>query len=101
MALVYCVDKASGHCFSLTRFPDQEEIELMVVDQIISKVTDLDITLNGRCLIATLPPDLSRRLDGIEQYCVHLDLPDHEFPVLTESLAKIFDGKSGLKVVRV
>ncbi|WP_372177740.1 hypothetical protein ACCQ23_00670 [Xanthomonas axonopodis pv. phyllanthi] len=101
MALVYCADKQSGHCFSLTRFPDEDAIEVMVIDQVNSKVLDLDVTLDGRCLLAQIPPDLSRKIGGIEQYIVHLDLPDDELPVLVSALQQIFSGKSGLKFVTV
>jgi hypothetical protein len=100
MALVYCVDKQSGHCFSLTRFPDESEIEVMVVDQIVERVLDLDVVLQGHYLQARLPPKLTRRLDGVEQYKVHLDLPDQELPNLIKSLEKIFEGKSGLRVLQ-
>ncbi len=99
MALVYCVDKETHHCFSLTRFPGQEEIEVMVVDQINTKVLDLQVTLVGDCLQAILPAELARRLDGVERYIVHLDLPDHERAVLISSLKKIFEGKCGLSLV--
>ncbi len=98
MALVYCVDKETGHCFSLTRFPGQDEIEVMVVDQINAKVLDLHVTLTGNCLQATIPEGLARRLDGVEQYSVYLDLPNHERAVLISSLKKIFEGKSGLSL---
>jgi len=100
MALIYCVDKQSGHCFSLTRFPDKDVIEVMVVDQIVEKVLDLEVVLKGYHLQARLPPELTRRLDGVEQYAVHLDLPDQELPNLIKSLEKIFEGKSGLRVLQ-
>jgi hypothetical protein len=100
MALVYCVDKQSGQCFSLARFPGGNEIEVMVVDQIVERVIDLEVSLQGRCLQVRLPPKLARQLDGVEQYTVHLDLPDQELPNLIESLKKVFEGKSGLRLMQ-
>lgn len=98
MALVYCVDKESGHCFSLTRLPGEEEIEVMVVDQINTKALDLQVTLVDNCLRAIIPEELARHLDGVEEYIINLDLPNHEQAVLISSLKKIFEGKRGLSL---
>lgn len=99
MALVYCVDKQSGHCFSLSRFPGDAEIEIMVVDQLVEKVLDLEVVLEGRTLRAKIPQRLAMRLEGVEQYIVHLDLPEAEMPNLIKSLEAIFSGKEGFELI--
>lgn len=99
MALVYCVDQRSRHCFSLTRFPGENEIEVMIVDQVLEKVPDLDVSLNGSCLTAKLPPGLAQRVGGVQQYVVHIDLSEDQLPNLISALKKIFEGKGGLKLL--
>jgi len=96
MALVYCVDRTANQVFSLTRFPDQDEIELMVLDQLVTRVRDLEVTLDGQVLRADLPPEVARDLDGTRQYVVTLMATEVELQQVKDALAKIFEGKAGL-----
>lgn len=98
MALVYCMDRAANYCFSLTRFPDQDEIEVMVLDQVLTKVTDLELTLDGDVLTANLDPVTAGLLDGIQKYVINLEVSDDERRQLLEALKKIFEGKKGFKL---
>ncbi|WP_262562484.1 hypothetical protein [Acaryochloris sp. CCMEE 5410] len=54
MAYVYGFDKAKNYCFSLSRFPHSEHIEVMVVDQLVSHVDDLTISVTHNLMTATL-----------------------------------------------
>ena len=100
MAFVYCYDKTKQYCFSLSRFPDSDLIEIMVRDQINIKTNDLSVTLTGRQLVALLEKHLADRLDGHCEYVVSLDVPDDALPNLLASVGKIFEGKQGLTIVQ-
>lgn len=98
MALVYCIDKETRHCFSFARYPGEEEIEVMVGLQTNTRVLDLQVTLTSNCLRVNIPEEPARRLEGVEQYIIHLDLLDPERAVLISSLKMIFEGKNGLSI---
>nr|WP_206425901.1 hypothetical protein [Ralstonia solanacearum] len=55
MAFVYCMDEQRNYCFSLSRFPDEERIEVMVRDQLVCKVDDVSVTLEGRTMTTHHP----------------------------------------------
>lgn len=96
MAFVYCVDRVLNHCFSLSRYPGEQEIEVMAVDQVVAKVDDLDLRLSRASLQARLPQQLVVKLHGIQRYVVQFALDEAAFVSLKESLLKIFEGKGGL-----
>lgn len=98
MALVYCVDRTANYVFSLSRFPDQDEIELMVLDQLVARVRDLEVILDGNVLRADLPLEVARELDGTRQYVVNLMATGVELQHVRDALAKIFEGKKGLRI---
>lgn len=98
MAFVYCVDVATKYCFSLTRLPDQGEIEVMVLDQLNASVEDLNLTLNGDVLTAHLDPETASQLDGFDEYVVNLGVSHEERRQLITALKKIFEGKRGFRV---
>jgi len=97
MALVYCIDIAADYCFSLTRLTDQDEIEVMVLDQVLIKVNDLNLTFREDVLTAHLDPSTANQLDGFEEYVVNLDVSDEERLQLIKALRKIFEGKQGFR----
>ncbi|WP_199138053.1 hypothetical protein [Delftia sp. ASV31] len=98
MALVYCVDHEANYVFSLSRFPYQDEIELRVLDQSITRVRDVEVILDGNVLRADLPPEVARELDGTRQYVVNLKATGVELQNVRDALAKIFEGKKGLLI---
>ncbi|MDR0226337.1 MAG: hypothetical protein LBI66_07945 [Burkholderiaceae bacterium] len=98
MALVYCVDRTANYVFSLVRFPDQDEIELMVLDQLVARVRDLEVILDGNVLRADLPLEVARELDGTRQYVVNLMATGVELQHVRDALTKIFEGKHGLVI---
>ena len=100
MALVYCMDTGSNYCFSLTRFPGEEEIELMVQDQILTKVLDLRLTLQGSVLTASLGNKVASDLDGFDEYVISLEGLDEGRVNLIEALQRIFEGKQGFQIAQ-
>jgi hypothetical protein len=99
MALVYCVDKKQRYCFSLTRFPNESSIAVMVLDQLNCRVDDLSVELRGNVLTARLEKSVAERLDGHSEYVVELEQGNQGLESLTAALVKIFEGKSGLRLL--
>ncbi|MGC5801426.1 transcriptional repressor [Ralstonia pseudosolanacearum] len=99
MAFVYCMDKQRNYCFSLSRFPDEERIEVMVRDQLVCKVDDVWITLDGRTMEVALDSTITARLDGESSYVIKLDTTDEDLLGVHAALRRIFERKSGLRIV--
>lgn len=98
MALVYCFDKEKNYCFSLSRFPDENEIEVMVLDQINYKVDDLSVLLRNSTLTVTLNQAVAAKLDGHLNYTIDLvGIDGSGVSLLCDALRKIFEGKHGLR----
>lgn len=98
MAYVYGFDEAKNYCFSLSRFPHSEHIEVMVVDQLVSHVDDLTISVTHNLMTATLDEKTAISLDGYHHYDLHFALTPPERARLINSLQQIFAGKSGLSI---
>lgn len=98
MAYVYCFDAAKNYCFSLSRFPNSEHIEVMVFDQLVSHVDDLTISVSSNLMAATLEEDTAASLDGYQPYNLQFELTYPEMTRLIDSLQRIFDGKLGLSI---
>ncbi|WP_197325076.1 transcriptional repressor [Ralstonia solanacearum] len=98
MAFVYCMDAQRNYCFSLSRFPDEECIEVMVRDQLVCKVDDVSVTLEGQTMTVALDSTVAARLDGESGYVIELNAAEEELPGIRAALRKIFEGKSGLRV---
>lgn len=96
MALVYCFDKEKKYCFSLSRFPDENGIEVMVSDQINCKVDDLSGRLRSSTLTILLDKAVAENLDGHTNYTINLI--DADDVSLHAALRKIFEGKHGLQI---
>lgn len=97
MALVYCDDPAQPYCFALTRDPERAEIELMVSDQVFTRLADLDLALHGNTLTAHLGAAVAQALDGTTHYTIHLQPTSEERQQLVQALEKIFEGKQGFR----
>ncbi len=98
MALIYCFDESQNYCFSLTRRPESQEIEIMVVDQVNERVDTLAVDLYRNQIQANIPSEPAKKLDGHEKYTIEFQVGDLEFKNISAALEKIFDGKSGLTV---
>ena len=93
LAYLYCTDK-SGYCLSLARFPDDDLVEMMVLDQINHKTRDVVVELSRDELRVTVSPAVAARLDGITEYTVPLAATDDELREIDEALSVIFEGGS-------
>ena len=99
MALLYCIDKEQNYCFSLSRFSDEDKIEVMVLDQVNSKVDDLSVKLRGSMLSVSIDESLAAQLDGHRTYSINLIGADGvKAEDLRDALHKIFEGKHGLGI---
>ncbi|MFJ2986817.1 transcriptional repressor [Collimonas sp. NPDC087041] len=97
MAYLYCFDKQKNYCFSLSRFPSEEEIEIMVSDQINHKVTDLSVELRGGTISVCFDRITATKLDGEMNYQIHIQDFDDRKTVILAALQKIFEGKTGFR----
>lgn len=98
MALIYCFDRDKNYCFSLSRFPEEDEIEVMVLDQINHKVGDLSVELRGSTLSVSLDKSVAAQLDGHHTYTINITGAEgSENETLHAALRKIFEGKNGLR----
>lgn len=97
MAYVHCTDETSGYCFSLSRIPHEEHIELMVYDQLVARISDLPVVFTGHAIHAELHPELASRLDGVSKYEINLLDIDGRRSELISALHKIFEGKTGFR----
>jgi hypothetical protein len=52
LAYVYCTDE-SGYCMSLARLPDDDLVEVMVLDQVNHKTREVTVELSREALIGT------------------------------------------------
>ncbi|MGA4531731.1 hypothetical protein ACPA1H_15410 [Ectopseudomonas chengduensis] len=98
MALMHCFDSVQNYCFSLTRAPNSDEIEVMVVDQVNHKTDDLTLQLHRNHLKAIINSALAKLLDGHEEYVIEFTANEQEHENLQRSLEKIFEGKKGLSI---
>lgn len=93
MALVYCFDEEQNYRFSLNRFPNEDQIEVMVLDQINCKVDDLSVVLTSDEILVEVEAGVSQKLDGTTHYRIQINGgPTSE---LRDALAKIFEKKQG------
>ncbi|AMP40535.1 hypothetical protein LBM2029_16855 (plasmid) [Ralstonia solanacearum] len=99
MAFVYCMDEQRNYCFSLSRFPDEQRIEVMVRDQLVCKVDDVSMTLDGRTMRVALDSTVAARLDGESSYVIELNATEEDLLGVRAALQKIFEGRSGLRIV--
>ncbi len=98
MAFVYCYDAEKKYCFSLSRFPGQAEIEVIVGDQQNHKRMDLCVQLQGRRMSVLLDDPANWSLETEPAYIIDLRLRDDEQDALHAALRKIFEGKNGLRI---
>jgi hypothetical protein len=93
LTFVYCTD-TSGYCLSLSRFLDDELVEVMVLDQINHKTREVAVVLAREELKVSLSRAAAARLDGITEYTVPLALAEDQLRDLDATLSVIFEGGS-------
>lgn len=89
MAYIYCRDR-SGYCLSLSRYPDANVVEVMVVDQRVHRTSEVTAALYTDKLVVGLAPSVAAYLDGVAEYVVPLSVNLDELLELDAALAAIF-----------
>jgi hypothetical protein len=76
---------------SLARFPDDDVIEVMVVDQRNHKTKDVRAELNKDKLVIRIPKEVARHLDNITEYVLLLEVTQERLLEIHCVLQVIFD----------
>ncbi|MDR7306509.1 transcriptional repressor [Rhodoferax saidenbachensis] len=98
MAYIYCHDPELNYCFSLTRSPDSEDVEVMVVDQRVRRVLGLRLELSKEGFVAHLEPSIAAELDGHTEYEIEFLSTPQGVGLVEAALQTIFREKDGLVV---
>ncbi|MEE4753303.1 hypothetical protein V2K79_14665 [Pseudomonas alliivorans] len=67
MALL-CCHSENGELFSLSRFPDENEVEITVRDDMTHTVSTLKVTCSAERLLLEIDPADGKQLDGHDRY---------------------------------
>jgi hypothetical protein len=94
MAFIYCADKHSGYCLSLSRFlhNDSDLIDVMVYDQVWCSTQEITVILSRDELKVELSPSVAQQLMRVTEYTVTLTINDNQFNELDAALTVIFEG---------
>lgn len=91
MALLCCHGE-TGDLFSLTRFPDEQEVEITVRDDKVQTVSQLKVTLSAERLLVELDPADGKALDGHSLYEISHGMAADELKEVEETLVIILEG---------
>jgi hypothetical protein len=91
MALLCCHGE-TGDLFSLTRFPDEQEVEITVRDDKVLVVSQLKVTLSAERLLVELDPADGKALDGHHLYEISHGMAADELKEVEETLVIILEG---------
>ena len=89
MALL-CCHGANGELFSLSRFPDEDEVEISVGDDDALTVTQLNVTFSATHLLVEIDPESASQL-GHDRFEILHDTDKSEWPEVQETLRIILD----------
>ncbi|CAM3499006.1 hypothetical protein BZK31_23150 [Pseudomonas floridensis] len=85
MALL-CCHSEHGELFSLSRFPDEDEVEITVHDDKTHTVSTLTVTLSAERLLLEIDPADGKQLDGHQRYEILHSTSAGELPEVEETL---------------
>ncbi|MCD5992610.1 hypothetical protein KDX38_02615 [Pseudomonas sp. CDFA 602] len=85
MALL-CCHSEQGELFSLSRFPDENEVDITVRDDKTLTVSTLKVTFSAQRLLVELTPADGKQLDGHEQYEIQHSTPASSLQDIQETL---------------
>jgi hypothetical protein len=88
---VVCTDK-NGYGFSLTRFPEESLIHLMVEDQTNCPTRELVAELYRDRLVVGLGSDIAKQIGIPGKYVVPLDTSEEQLSQIDSALSAIFSG---------
>jgi hypothetical protein len=95
LAYAYCIDE-TGYCLSVSRYPQDELIEVMVYDQLNHKTCEVSVELSMNQLVLGISPAAAAHLHGITEYTVQFAISDDDLHDLDAALSVIFaDGNRG------
>lgn len=91
MALLCCHGE-TGELFSLTRFPDEQEVEITVRDDKVHKVARLKVTFSAERLLIELDAADGKQLDGHAEYEIRHSTAADELSEVEATLKIILEG---------
>ncbi len=91
MALLCCHGE-TGDLFSLTRFPDEQEVEITVRDDKVLAVSHIKVTFSAERLLVELDPADGKALDGHHLYEISHGMAADELREVEETLVIILEG---------
>jgi hypothetical protein len=94
LASMYAV-AANGYCVSLSRFPNDTSIEVMVFDQIVHKTSNVRAQLHKNKLVVQLSEQDAGELDGFTDYVILLEVNTERLLEIDTTLNIIFAGLEG------
>jgi len=90
MALFCCHDE-NGDLFSLTRFPDENQVEITVRDDKTLNLQTLKVTFSAERLLVEIDPADAKQLDGHTEYEIRHSTPADELRDVEETLQIILE----------
>lgn len=90
MALLCCHGE-TGDLFSLTRFPDENQVEITVWDDKTLTLQSLKVTFSAERLLIELDPADASQLDGHSEYEIRHNMPASELRDVEETLQIILE----------
>jgi len=90
MALLCCHGE-TGDLFSLTRFPDESQIEITVGDDKTLELKSLKATLSAERLLIEIDPADAKQLEGHTEYDIRHSMSASDLQEVAETLQLILD----------
>ncbi|MDB6143219.1 MAG: Uncharacterized protein JWP80_2263 [Pseudomonas sp.] len=90
MALLCCHGE-TGDLFSLTRFPDENQVEITVGDDKTLHLKTLKVTLSAVRLLVELDPADAKQLEGHIEYEIRHTMAGEELREVAETLQIILE----------
>lgn len=90
MAL-FCCHGETGDLFSLTRFPDENQVEITVRDDKTLTLKSLKVTFSAERLLIEIDPADAEQLDGHANYEIRHTTPASELRDVEETLQIILE----------
>lgn len=90
MALLCCHGE-TGDLFSLTRFPDENQVEITVGDDKNLEIKSLRATLSAERLLIEIDPADAKQLEGHTEYEIRHTMSGSDLRDVAETLQLILD----------
>jgi hypothetical protein len=90
MAL-FCCHGETGDLFSLTRFPDENQVEITVGDDKTLNLNSLKVTLSAERVLIELDPTDAKQLEGHTEYEIRHSMAGEELREVEQTLQIILE----------